>query len=60
MVIVGIHHGGRIAGLHELINGSVSRRLTGQAHCSVLVVTHYRGPLSRPAPHTARKGGIGR
>lgn len=38
MVIVGTHHGGRGAGLHRLMTGSVSRRLTEQAHCPVLVV----------------------
>ena len=38
MVIVGINHAGRGAGLHRLITGSVSRRLTEQAPCPVLVV----------------------
>ena len=45
MVIVGIHHGGRGAGLHRLLTGSVSRRLMEQAHCPVLVVPHYRADV---------------
>ena len=42
MVIVGISHAGRGAGFHRLMTGSVSRRLTSQAHCPVLVVPYRR------------------
>jgi nucleotide-binding universal stress UspA family protein len=41
MVIVGIHHGGHLTGLHRMVTGSVSRRVTDQAHCPVLVVPHH-------------------